>query len=332
MPKCGGCGKFLSPSDAAKCDKCKGVYHRACVGLSTTGITPTLWQCPECKKNMARDNSSDTPVRRNDHVQNTSPSPNSTAGRDASVNFCLELKKIKDEILREVRSEFKTLHDELTEFRSSMLEYGCRIVALEERMTVLENMHTQTSSESASQSFNNIIKQLKSDINDRDQELLANDIEISNLPETSGENPIHTTILIASKIGIQIEPHDIVCAERIGARPAEGAAAAAPRPRRLVVRLARRQLRDDLLRSARVRRGATTADLDMTGPPRRFYINERLTKFNRQLFRMAREAGTSRGWRYVWSKRGRIFARNKPDDSVCFIRCEEDIQRIFGAA
>ena len=36
----------------------------------------------------------------------------------------------------------------------------------------------------------------------------------------------------------------------------------------------------------------TTADLDLPGPGTRFYVNERLTKVNHELFRSAREAGS----------------------------------------
>lgn len=336
MVKCGGCGKFLSSLEAAKCEKCKGAYHRACVGLSPLGTMPISWNCPECKKNIARDNASDTPVRGRDHIQDTCPlSVRELKDDQLSSIIKTELKLIKEEILREVRSEFQILRDEFLDFRSTLVMYGDRLSALEERVTTMETLNnTQFLSETTSENVKDLINQLKCDINDRDQDLLANDIEIANLPEPRNENAIHTVITIATKIGVKLDQHDIVSAERVGGRLVSAAdqaeSVAMPRPRRLIVRLARRQLRDDMLQNARVRRGITSADLDLPGPPRRFYINERLTKLNRQLFRMARDAGSSYGWRYVWTKRGRIFARKKPDDSVCFIRCEQDIQRIFG--
>lgn len=75
--------------------------------------------------------------------------------------------------------------------------------------------------------------------------------------------------------------------------------AAPPRPRLIVTRFARRAVRDRLLREARLRRGATTEGICMPVPPRRFYINERLTRVNRQLFRQARQLGED-NWRFVW--------------------------------
>lgn len=117
------------------------------------------------------------------------------------------------------------------------------------------------------------ITRLKQELNDKDRELLANDIEIVNLPEVANENTLHVTMTIASKLGIKIEERDIVVAERVGPRHLVSTNAAGPesRPRPLAVRLARRALLDELLSSARTRRGATTADLGVDGPVRRFY-------------------------------------------------------------
>lgn len=130
-----------------------------------------------------------------------------------------------------------------------------------------------------------------------------------------------------------MEESDIVSAERVGGRHFNSTSPAGVeerRPRPLVVRLARRNLRDQLLKNARVRRGANTADLGMPGPAKRFYINERLTKTNRQLFRKARQAASLAGWKFAWTKRGRIFVCSKPGDSVHTIRSEIDLSNVFG--
>lgn len=95
--------------------------------------------------------------------------------------------------------------------------------------------------------------------------------------------------------------------------------------------MARRALRDDLLRAARVRRGATTADMSLPGPARRFYVNERLTKTNRQLFNKTRAAAKNCKWKFVWTRDGRIYARKTEGQSGVRIRTDLDITRIFGS-
>ncbi|KAJ8706843.1 hypothetical protein PYW07_012921 [Mythimna separata] len=346
MAKCGGCGKFLSSAEAANCNKCRCWYHRACVGLPNTGQITTPWHCPECKKNVVRDNRADTPVRgratagHEDSpiaLMTTSPIKSATIDATQELNLDIlrgELRDFKEDFLKSVRTEFQLLRDDLADLRSSIIATNERMSRLEERVVLIETKQSQPQA-SLSSGVDDLINQLRSDINDRDQELLGNDLQISNIPEASGENPTHTVMLVAAKLGVAVEARDIVSAERVGGRRINATQATAPaetRPRFLVVRLARRDLRDELLQGARVRRGMTTADLGMPGSAKRFYVNERLTKINRELFRCAREAGSRLGWKYVWSKRGRILARYKPGDATYHIRCEADLQRIFAAA
>ncbi|KAJ0182265.1 hypothetical protein K1T71_001634 [Dendrolimus kikuchii] len=179
---------------------------------------------------------------------------------------------------------------------------------------------------------NGIINQLRADLNDRDQDLLGNDLEIRNIPEEKGENPIHLIVSVAGKLGVKLESRDIVSAERIGSRflnATNPEGSTEPRSRALVVRMTRRDVRDELLHSARVRRNADTGDI-IAGKVQRFYINERLTRTNRQLFRLARDAGRQYGWQFVWTKRGRILARRKQGDPVVRIRVENDVINNIG--
>ncbi|XP_048003921.1 uncharacterized protein LOC125240119 [Leguminivora glycinivorella] len=176
------------------------------------------------------------------------------------------------------------------------------------------------------------IAQLKTDLNDRDQDLLHNDLEISCVPEQAGENTIHIVSTLGQKLGVTLSEHDIVDATRVGRAPLleEGVPA---RPRLLVVRLARRAVRDRLLQAARVRRGATTEGTGLPGPGSRFYVNERLTAFNRRLFQRARQLKEQHGWRYVWTRDGRIYLRQRPgtDSPRHRIRTESDLARVFGS-
>lgn len=303
---------------------------------------PSAWRCPECEKDVVRDNQSETPVRgrvdasTEDFMDmsptNTANTTTTEVTQEIPLDIRAELKKFKDDLIKAVRSEFQLLRSELAEVKSSLQLTNERMAGLEERVATLEN---RTGAQPVvATDVHKLIDQLRSDINERDQELLGTDIQISNLPETSGENPIHTAILVASKLGVKLEAHDIVSAERIGGRRINAAqpTSVVTRPRFLVVRFARRDLRDEMLEAARVRRGMTSADLGMPGAPARFYVNERLTKQNRELFRMAREAGGRLGWQFVWCKRGRILARCKPGEPARQIRCEADVQRIFEPA
>nr|XP_049701704.1 uncharacterized protein LOC126055635 [Helicoverpa armigera] len=236
--------------------------------------------------------------------------------------------------LRAVRAEIqvfrKEMEVEMVELKSTLNTCSTRIDGLEARVDALEQRATSVPANPGS--IDKIVEELKRELNDRDQDLLANDIEVSNLPEVKAENPGHIIKVIGQKLGVSLDDRDIVSAERVGGRQLNVTNSAGPtesRPRPLVVRLARRDLRDQLLASARVRRGATTADLDILAPVQRFFLNERLTKANRLLFRKARDAASANGWKFVWTKQGRILVRRAPGDRAQRIRTEEDLSHVF---
>ncbi|KOB74039.1 Zinc finger DNA binding protein [Operophtera brumata] len=167
------------------------------------------------------------------------------------------------------------------------------------------------------------VPQLKNE----DQEALSSDLDIGHLPEMKGENILHTVIQVAAKLGVTLEERDIVFVERVGSADRVGKE---KRARRVVVRLARRQLRYDLLSAARVRRTLSSTQLDIVAPTQRIYLNERLTRANRQLFHQVREECRRLQWRFSWTKRVRIYARQGDGKQVYPIRSEADVKRVFG--
>ncbi|KAL0895141.1 hypothetical protein ABMA27_013592 [Loxostege sticticalis] len=198
---------------------------------------------------------------------------------------------------------------------------GARIDAVEARMEAAERRRAEAGPDDA-EGLRRTVEELKLELNERDQEALLADLEIGQLPEQKGENVVHSVIVLATRLGVPLEERDVVFAERVGAPPAE----AGGRARRVVVRLARRHLRDELLRAARVRRGAAAEGGG------RVFVNERLTRSNRQLFHRVREECRRLLWRYAWTRRGRIFARKSDGAQVYQLRSSGDLERVFGPA
>ncbi|XP_053608951.1 uncharacterized protein LOC128674457 [Plodia interpunctella] len=191
-------------------------------------------------------------------------------------------------------------------------------------------------SEPQSQVISNLetaVEQLKLEIDERDQQMLGNDIEIANYPECN-KNATHVVLTVAKILGVEVGERDVVSAVRMGAPPRTGAAdVGGERPRPIVVRLACRDLRDALLRAARVRRRLTVpsnSESSTTTSPRLFYINERLTRRNRQLFLRAREAAKRLNWKFVWTRDGKIFARREHAGERLRLRSEVDLVTVFG--
>lgn len=70
MNKCGGCGKFLSPTGGAVCAKCAIYYHKHCSGVLGMSI-PKNWICQICStKTVPSHNDENSPTLRNQQNKN----------------------------------------------------------------------------------------------------------------------------------------------------------------------------------------------------------------------------------------------------------------------
>lgn len=245
-----------------------------------------------------------------------------------------ELRALRAEV-RDLGSELKETRLEMADFRVSLNGVSARMDGLELRLESVEQARAVCPAEPVLEAavvarLQSTVAQLQQELNDRDQEALLADLEISQLPEVKGENVLHSIMVLSAKLGVPLEERDIVFAERVGMARGEGAGGERPRTRRIVVRLLRRDLRDRLLQGARVRRSLTAGDAGRTDAGPRIFVNERLSRLNRQLFHRAREECRRLQWRYTWTKRGRVFVRQADGRDAFPIRCEADIQRVFG--
>ncbi|KAH9641810.1 hypothetical protein HF086_005350 [Spodoptera exigua] len=217
MTKCGGCGKFISPADAARCTKCNEHYHRVCVALTGRGALPSFWQCPECRKNVRRDNKSETPVRSSQAEVQAAAAPLISAespvlrstiseesadeGQDIGLGepaVCARETGVAiDDIVHEqqidVASQLQAIMGELRNLRIEVLELrkevrssgdacNVRMDSIEARLQVLEERHADVPVTATA--VEGVVEQLKRDLNERDQELgqRLGDSEFARIP------------------------------------------------------------------------------------------------------------------------------------------------------
>lgn len=251
--------------------------------------------------------------------------------RDILKNEMAEMLKVF--VQQHVTEQFVTATNnmcrEMEKLTSALESFNGRLNNVEERMALVEKrLDTAINREDSV-----VIANLQTKINQYEQECILNDLEVTGLPEETNESPIHLASLLAKKLGVSLSEHDIVSAERVGrkilAERKEGDTTVV-RPRALVIRLVRRGTRDELLRAARVRRGLDSSGVATAAAPRRVYINERLSRLNKQLFYKAREESRRLMWKFTWTKNGNIFVRRDFTQTAIRIRNQEDIERVFG--
>ncbi|KAG7309851.1 hypothetical protein JYU34_004363 [Plutella xylostella] len=231
MTKCGGCKKYIARADiakCAKCTKCGTVYHPFCLKGGEEG-TPN-WVCPGCASgNQPPAPIVDAPVAEGmDSLELPEPvvsdgRHNSTANdttEEFKVELGLEIRLFREE-LSAVREEIRLFRAEVKDLKSSFSATEERLSTLDSRVDVLEKRVM----EGTGSRLESVIAELRLELNEKDQELLGNDVEVSNLPEENGENATHMIMAVATKLGVTLRESDIVSAERVGARrrvPGEG--------------------------------------------------------------------------------------------------------------
>ncbi|KAJ2944586.1 hypothetical protein O0L34_g3939 [Tuta absoluta] len=360
--RCGKCKNAITRKAHLTCAECKLHYHLACMGYEKLYSTmdaerKSHWRCLPCRQrtpDSAIDPFSNVTMARGSTRPSTDPnkSVESSALGDDAIELSVDLKNYIQEQMTLFTRNLLTKIDVIA---SSISAFNMRFNAIEHRITTIEKRLENSDSVKLANEGNKAsgvddlvatVDRLTRDLNDREQELLLTEVEISGISETSGENPVHIATIIGSKLGVQIQECDVVSAARVGVRRDYASAAAAGTaheapgsrnadaevsagPRVLVVRLQRRAQRDELLRAARVRRNLDTTGLNLSGPISRFYINERLTKYNRQLFKRVREEKMRLNWKYAWTKNGSILVRRDQEAPVMRIRTEADILKVF---
>ncbi|KAI5634682.1 hypothetical protein NE865_12590 [Phthorimaea operculella] len=368
--RCGKCKNAITRKAHLLCSECGLHYHLACTGYEKLFTTmdaerKSQWKCLPCRQKTPEPAANDPylnvtmtrgSTRPSISAKKTLESPAVAVGvGDEAIELSTDLKKYVED---QMTLFTQNLLSKIDKIASSISSFNSRLNAIEQRISTieerLENSESVKSANEGNVRVNDLVAtvdRLTRELNDREQELLLTEVEISGIPETSGENPVHIATIVGSKLGVQVEERDVISAVRVGVRrdyasvaAAAGGARAAPGgsgqadaevtagQRPLVVRLQRRAQRDELLRAARVRRNLDTAGLNLPGPTSRFYINERLTKTNRQLFKRVREEKNRLNWNFAWTKNGSILVRRDLEAPVMRIRTEADIAKVFGPA
>jgi hypothetical protein len=341
------------------CSLCKAKYDLECINISPQRFFSfymhdksrrDCWKCPRCISIRPKSCNQNTPVHTNvspEHSSNvtlrrqlTSKDLSDTStdkiedcgdhGAGIVMTSTVNFKELLEE-MRAVRNEMSEFRSVMSDLKATINSQNVRLQALESRIEELESRPVESQSQLIS-NLEKTVDQLKLEIDERDQHMLGNDIEIANYPECN-RNPTHVVLTVAKILGVEVGERDVVSAVRIGAPPASTADNGA-RPRPIVVRLACRDQRDALLRAARVRRRVTVPasnESSTSVQPRQFYINERLTRRNRQLFLRAREAAKRLNWKFVWSRDGKIFARHEHGGERYRLRSEGDLATVFGS-
>ncbi|KAI5643738.1 hypothetical protein NE865_04330 [Phthorimaea operculella] len=240
----------------------------------------------------------------------------------------IELKRM-NQLIAECKDDIRTVGSNVAACMEKVDKVSKEVQDLNIRVEKLESTQTETDPNLISK-----LASLEEQLNAKSQELIQNDLEITGVSEIVGENVQQLVQVLAVKIGFDLHEHDVVDVFRAGrsrSPQSSGPEEKQLRPRPIILRLARRAPRDTFLRNARVRRNLTTSDMGLPGAANRVYVNERLTGQNKLLFKRAKDEKKIKNWKYVWTKNGKVLAKQGEGASkVYHIANELDLEKVFG--
>ena len=151
-------------------------------------------------------------------------------------------------------------------------------------------------------------------------------LEISGIPERTGEDTTQIVVDISEAIGVGISEDDVSVSHRL---PSKSDRRSGDKPKTIIAKITRRDIRDKIYK-ARSRLGSkTTKDIGYRSS-NKICISESLTKDNKELFKSCLQMKKSFKFKFIWTKYGKIFMRKdeSPASSVFQICSKKDLCKL----
>ncbi|CAH0726206.1 unnamed protein product, partial [Brenthis ino] len=331
--KCHGCLKLIKDLNNIKCSSltCSKSFCSLCINLTELSIEKrSKWKCPDCCANKRKigDNSS-TPVRSNEDDSNVTlrkkADTQTITGMNSEVKELIAEFRLLTQELSSLKKQLEDTTASMTSCQKRLEELGSAIANNDSRIKKLEDRERET------ELLKGTVKELQQELNIKSQNNISNELELCGIPEINNESLQHVVLLAARKVGVDLEDGDIDWVIRAGPRVKRVITMEnnSQFPRPVVVRLLRKTKRDQIIKAAKSRRNIKSTDLDIPGTPYKVFYNERLTKYNRELFREARRMAKQHGFSHCWCSQGTIFVRKSEGKPARPVRNFDDLSIVF---
>ncbi|CAH2106069.1 unnamed protein product [Euphydryas editha] len=345
---CSGCGNPIMDLYYMECSRCKDRFDLLCINIPKDSFDRFSqsykddWLCPSCVCALPKGDNTSTPVRTpksSSHLNDKNICSNVNPKR-GSRPLCAKTKNVKYDSppnpdLETLISELRLLREELAEVKEQNRDIKNQMSTLSDNIsrTVQEHSDKIRNAEREIITLKASVGLLQQQLASRDQDNLRNDLEIVGIAEQNSENLQQIVLDASQKLGIPLSESDIDDVFRVGLKGSKlrKSSSAEKLPRPIVVRLLRRRKAEELLKAAKNRRCLTSVNT-VDGQHMPLYINERLTKDNRQLFRQARSRAKEYRFRYCWVRGGNIFVRKADGKPAIRIFSPIDLDEKIGPA
>lgn len=312
------------------CAECSHVYHLGqCSGIADSTFTTMglakreKWRCRTCRAGESRSGS-------NDGSQAESSVSSQLAVLNAKIDSLMQIKESVDSllVLPGRVEELMSLKPTVQLLQSTVSEVQTAVEFLSKKYdTVLSNVTAndkklkELQGETASLKATvmeqcSVIKHLQSEMNEAEQYNRLQNLEISGMPVLANENLNRRVGELAESLGISdFRSSDILAVHRL---PAKG-----DKIPTVLIRFSSPVIRDKF-----TSRRSKLRSLVEAGNIPKMFLNENLTRTNKELFWRARCKASDKGYRFVWVKNGKIFAKKEVGSSLIRVLQEGDLAKL----
>lgn len=320
---CDACSKPIPPDGRhMTCTSCGHDSHlgKTCSGISEATFTAMTtekkekWRCKVCRTKTTRTDLDvgvagfDTSFQCDSstlaaQILDMSRKLDSLLSLKTSVDTLLELPQKVNELLL-LRPSIQLMKTAVEEVQSSITflsaKYDDMLAVATAHETAVKDLQAEMSTLKTTVSEQaRTIQTLRTEINEADQTSRLNNMEIQGLKVDQNETLASVLMQLADKLAIDgHEPAHVISTHRL-----PGKQVANPT---ILVRFASSVIKDRWMQ-ARVKL-RTSFGKDSS---ERVYFNDNLSPMNRELFWLARSRGKECGYKFVWVKHSRIYAKKE---------------------
>lgn len=215
--------------------------------------------------------------------------------------------------------EHTSLQNDIVELKSTNTTHHVKIKDISQDLVVLQTT----------------VKNLKDQLCIKEQQGRINNLEITGIPVTKGENLTNIVHNIANTINYPLTTTDIDYIHRVRrfnssntkTGSGESAVNITSIPN-IIVKFTQRKCKNDMLAAVRARRGLTTVNAGLNGPAKPIFINEHLIPQNKLLYKEARLLAKENGYKYIWLSECKILLRKNDTSKILCVSNTTDLAKI----
>lgn len=309
MPvNCSACDRLCDEeNDVVNCaGGCGHSFHQNCARPKTRSARKD-WCCESCKPektSLASNKSTSSTSITKEFLINTID-----AFKEEMLN---EFKQIANENA-ELRNSVQFLSDAVDKSNTLMADVMKELKKIQEENVKLRKENAE---------LRGTVNHLEVRVRNLEQHSRKQNIEINGLPETRNEDVNLILNDVAKAIGVEMKAEKVVAAHRV---PSFNKKRISP----IIVRFSTYEERNAWIAGFKEVRPLTADRVNSSfNSSAKVFINEHLSPENKLLLNKAKEVAKSKGYKYVWSRDGKIFVRRESGEGYRKIELSSDLDKL----